>query len=230
MSRSLASLFICLLIFFKQSIYAQELNQEARNIGLFISSKEFSYSEDFYKEISQFLTIGEDRSWAGKMKSEFIIRIGWMMQEQLQKITQADSTYFMNAEPKLGRAFLDAYNFEEGSFYVQKEELQGLEKIYVITSFEISKRKHRSVYIRSNRMYTEYIPIMVLSLNIHSLDLKNPSLNTVTQVCFDAQTSQTDARFFDLYAEKSAVGKLLSNSFSQWWAQLKQGLSSNCVE
>lgn len=213
-----------------QGLRAQDLDQDARNMGLFISSKNFSFSEDFYKEISQFLTLGEDRSWAGKMKPEFIIRTGWLLQEQLQKIENVDSLYFLNAEPKLGRALLDSYNFESRRFNASDPSLKSLEKIFIINSFSIIKRKHRSVFIRSNKMYTEYIPIMVLSFNISVIDPKNPSEARQTEVCFDAQKSSTDAKYFDLYAKQSQVGKLLSNSFSQWWSQLLNGIPSNCVE
>ena len=108
--------------------------------------------------------------------------------------------------------------------------LEGLKKIYVLNSFEIGMRKHRSVYIRSNKMYTEYIPIMVLSFNIGEIDLENEGKMTQTEVCFDAQKSTTNAKYFDLYADKSAVGKLLSKSYSQWWSQLLNGIPSNCVE
>ena len=227
------SILCCLFIFSitaLSTLNAQEIDKNKSNYGLFISSKNFAYSEDFYKEISQFLTIDDDRSWVGQMKQEFIIRMGWMLQEQIQKLQEADTLFFLNAEPALGRAFLDSYDFESLRFSNSSAELEGLKKIYVLNSFEINMRKHRSVYIRSNKMYTEYIPIMVLSFNIGEIDLENGGKMTQTEVCFDAQKSTTNAKYFDLYSNKSEVGKLLSKSYSQWWSQLLNGIPSNCVE
>jgi len=215
---------------FCKSLNAQDLNKNGQDIGLFISSKHFSYSEDFYKEISQFLTLDDDRSWVGKMKSEFIIRMGWLLQEQIQQLEKTDTLYFMNAEPKLGRALLDTYDFEQRRYHTQHKNLQDLKKIYVLNSFEIRTRKHRSVYIRSNRMITEYIPVMVISLNMSVFDPKNPAQAVQTEVCFDAQTSTTEESYFDLHASRSKIGKLLSDSFSQWWSQLINDIPSNCVK
>jgi len=222
---------LCLLIIvLNVNLNAQEIDKSKTNYGLFISSKNFAYSEDFYKEISQFLTIDDDRSWVGQMKQEFIIRMGWMLQEQIQKLQKADTMYFLNAEPALGRAFLNSYNFENYRYTQGSADLEGLKKIYVLNSFEINMRKHRSVYIRSNKMYTEYIPIMMLSFNIGVIDLENGGKMTQTEVCFDAQKSTTDAKYFDLYGNRSEVGKLLSKSYSQWWSQVLNGIPSNCVE
>ncbi|MEO1213758.1 MAG: hypothetical protein AAFY45_09550 [Bacteroidota bacterium] len=224
------SILFLLAIVFSLHIQAQEIDKSKSNYGLFISSKNFSYSEDFYKEISQFLTIDDDRSWVGKMKQEFIIRMGWLLQEQIQKLEKADTLYFLNAEPALGRAFLDTYNFETFRYTNSSSEFEGLKKIYVLNSFEIDMRKHRSVYIRSNKMYTEYIPIMILSFNMGIVDLENGGKTIQTEVCFDAQKSTTNAKYFDLYSNRSEVGKLLSKSYSQWWSQVLNGIPSNCVE
>lgn len=230
MSRLFVTLFTLLSLFSFTQVQGQELNENGQDVGLFISSKSFSYSEDFYKEVSQFLTLDDDRSWVGKMKSEFIIRMGWLLQEQLQKLEQTDTLYFMNAEAKLGRALLSSYDFESRRYKTPHEELKLLRKIYVLNSFEINTRKHRSVYIRSNRMITEYIPVMVLSFNISIIDPKNPTNVVQTEVCFDAQTSSTETDYFDLHAERSAMGKFLSKSFSQWWFQLLNNIPSNCIK
>lgn len=227
----LSTVLISLPLFFSSIfLQGQDLNPNGKDIGLFIGSKNFTYSEDFYKEVSQFLTIDDDRSWVGKMKSEFIIRTGWLLQEQLQKLEQVDTLYFMNAEPKLGRALISAYDLDSKRYESPHEELKLLSKIYVLNSFSINTRKHRSVYIRSNRMITEYIPVMVLSFNISVIDPKNPKNVVQTEVCFDAQTSTTEADYFDLYADRSTLGKLLSKSFSQWWYQVLNNIPSNCIK
>lgn len=230
MLRFFAPLWIFILFFSSADVSAQTLNENGQDMGLFISSKHFGYSEDFYKEVSQFLTIDDDRSWIGKMKSEFIIRMGWLLQEQIQKLEKVDTLYFMNAEPKLGRALLDSYDFETKRYKTSHEDLALLQKIYVLNSFKINTRKHRSVYIRSNRMITEYIPIMVVSLNISVFDPANPGATVQTEVCFDAQTSTVVTDYFDLFAARSKLGKLLSNSYSQWWTQLLADIPSNCVK
>lgn len=230
MLRFFTPLWVSILFFSSADVSAQTLNENGQDMGLFISSKHFAYSEDFYKEVSQFLTIDDDRSWIGKMKSEFIIRMGWLLQEQIQKLEKVDTLYFMNAEPKLGRALLDSYDFEAKRYKTAHEDLALLQKIYVLNSFKINTRKHRSVYIRSNRMITEYIPIMVVSLNISVFDPANPGATVQTEVCFDAQTSTVLTDYFDLFAARSKLGKLLSNSYSQWWTQLLEDIPSNCVK
>ena len=54
---------------------------------------------------AQFLKIKEDRSYAGELKSELLIRIGESLCTQLQSLSGADTVYFVNADLSKGSTF-----------------------------------------------------------------------------------------------------------------------------
>ena len=226
-------LFLALLIttcFGSTQVCAQADLLRGKTVGVYFSSKAFSYPDEFYLAISQFLTLDDDRSWIGQMKAEFMIRLGWMYIEQLQEVAETDTVYFLNAELGMGRAFQRIYDAENATIGKPGEDLAELDLVLVINPFSIQSRIHKSVFIRSNRMITERIPVKTCQFNITLFDLHNPSLVLPTEICLDDQSGPKPEWHFDFYMQKSSMGKFLSKCFSQWWAQMLNGERSNCED
>ena len=227
MFRQFLAILIISVFGFSHTIAQADLLHH-KTIGVYISSKTFSYPDEFYLPISQFLTLDDDRSWVGQMKAEFMIRLGWMYIEQLQALAQADTVYFLNAELGMGKAFQQIYDVENNIIGKPGEELAELDMVLVINPFTIQSRMHKSVFIRSNRMITERVPIKTCQFTVTLYDLHNLSLTLPTSICIDNQKSPNPAWHFDFHLQKSSMGKFLSKCFSQWWAQMLTGERNNC--
>lgn len=219
--------FLLLLAVFPWALQAQSIATQPSRLGLYLSSKGFEYSESLYLEISQFLTLDDDRSAAGRMKSEFIIRLGWMLCEQIQRLSGADTVYFLNADLAMGRAWQGTY--QPGQARLSgKPVLDSLDQVLVINPFHLSTRTQRSVYIRSNRMITDRIPVKKVSFQVLAFDPARQQLTTQVDICMDDLRSPKAPAHFDLFEQGSPLGKFLSKSFSQWWEMRLQGQFSNC--
>ncbi|RMG57320.1 MAG: hypothetical protein D6722_25150 [Bacteroidetes bacterium] len=202
-----------------------------KRLAVYLSSKHFSMTETFNMEVAQFLTVDEDRSWMGRMKEEFMIRMGWLFTEQLQALSGADTVIFLNADLPRGRAFIDTYDASTGRLRRSAPEaLQDLDHILVLSPFSLGSRIHRSVYIRSNRMISERIPVEVIDMTLTWLSPMAPSQARETRVCYDRLKTPRPPSPFDLHAEHSGMGKVLSQAFSQWWDQEQGQQESTCEE
>ena len=222
--------FLCILVLLSSttSLKSQADRFAGQKIGLYISSQNFSFDEAFTMKITQFLTVGEDRSYLGRIKQEAIIRLGWLFSEQLQKLSQADTIIFLNADLPRGRVMKDSFDPEQRHLTRTHSELGDLHEILVLSAFQVQSRIHKSVYIRSNRMITDRIPIPVLKAEFAVLDPLRPRLSEAIQVCLDDQKSPAPTEYFDFYRRQSPMGSFFSKSFSQWWEQIVLDTRGNC--
>ena len=213
------------------SVSAQANLLAGKKVGVYFSSRAVTYGQSFYLPIAQFVTQEDNAAWNGKLKSEFLINLGWMFCQQLQPLADADSVYFMNADLPLGRAMQEAYDPVLSSISRDQAYLKELDFVLVLDEFELATRNHRSVYIRSNRMITEDIPIKTVASRMSLFDLKSPDFVIRTNVCLDDQTSPApQAWHFDMLRSSSALGKFLSKVFSTWWDLMLSGERSSCED
>lgn len=218
-----------ILLLPSSGLFAQADLLADKNVGVYFSSRAVSYEQEFYLPIAQFVTQEDDAAWNGRLKSEFLIRLGWMLTEQLQEVAGADSVYFMNADMAMGRAMQEGYQHEEGVLDRSKEDLQALDFVLVLDEFDMDTRIHRSVFIRSNKMVSENIPIKTASFQMRMFDMDNEELVLSTRVCLDDQNSPIPAKWhFDFSRTTSGMGKFLSKVFSTWWELMLAGESNNC--
>lgn len=224
-------LMVAALLLPSISSFAQANLLTGKNIGVYFSSRAVSYEQEFYLPIAQFVTQDDEAAWNGRLKSEFLIRMGWMLTEQLQETANADSVYFMNADMPMGRAMQEGYQAEDGILDRSKEELELLDFVLVLDEFDMDTRIHRSVFIRSNKMVSENIPIKTASFRMRMFDMNNEELVLSTRVCIDDQNTAGPANWhFDFFRTTSGMGKFLSKVFSTWWELMLTGENSNCSE
>ncbi|MEM7375139.1 MAG: hypothetical protein AAF587_41480 [Bacteroidota bacterium] len=228
MKKRISFLYLIIFLICSPAVFSQANRMAGKTIGLYISSQGFSFDETFTMKISQFLTVGEDRSYLGKIKPELIIRLGWMFSEQLQQKSKADTVIFLNADLPRGRVMKESFDSERGFLTRTHEELSDLHEILVINPFEMRARIHKSVYIRSNRMITDRVPIPVLKASFLFLDPIRPRLAEHIDVCLDDQKSEAPTEYFYFHKKESPMGSFFSKSFSQWWEQIVLETQSNC--
>ncbi len=228
---NLTSCIFCCLFFLHSPIFSQDgsiQDWSGEKVGVFISSRSLSYDLDFNIQVAQFLKIEEDRSNVGKMKNEFIIRLGELFSAQLQEKSNADTVYFLNADLKRGRALLEAYDTLSGNLLRPDPVLTELDHILIIDPLHIRSRIHRSVYIRSNRMITDYIPVKNTRLTVLYLNPQQPRQPQSVQVCYDEIEGPKRTTSFSFLEDKSRLGTYLSQVFSQWWLQFWLDQPGNC--
>ena len=200
-----------------------------KRVGIYFSSREFQYSEDYNFPIAQFLSVGEDRSYSGKMKSELMIRLGEQLTEQLPQVSGADSVYFINADLQQGRAFINSYDAIDNRIYNPALIFQETDYIFVINSLDLTVRIESDVFIRSNRMLTERVRVKKAQMLLTVFDLADlKSLPLQLETCLDERTSPLQTSQFDFYQQRSALGRFLGRLFTQSWQQALSGTVSSC--
>lgn len=197
-------------------------------VGIFFSSKQFEFSEEYYFPMTQFLKVEEDRSWTGNMKMELLIRMGELLTTQIGPIAQADSVYFVNADVRRGGEFLEAYQADKNRINPNALSHLGLDYIIVMDAFELFTRPVRSTFIRSNRMYTEKVQVKRAFLHFSIYDLTKQNPIWTQEVCYDERESPKIKAELDFYNEQSPLGRFLGKVFTQWWHQLADGVQSSC--
>lgn len=207
--------------------HSQALELDGKNIGIFVSSKRVDFTSDYYLPITQFLKLDEDRSWADRFKSEFLIKLLELYCSQLKEVNKADSVYFLNANLYQTETLLASYDPYHNSISSQ-EIFANIDYLFVIDSLDLSIRKGRSVFIRSNRMYTEQIDINQGHLAISVFQKNIPKAVRRYISCRDAGRDRKIDTYFDFYSEESPLGKFLSQLFTQNWVQLKNDERSSC--
>ncbi len=200
---------------------------EGKNIGIYISSGNFILSEGYYLPVAQFLSIEEDRSSVGELKAELMIRMGELLSQQLIEVAKADSVFFLNADIYKGRYFQRFYSTEDNRL-TDSLQLEDTDLVLVINQMDLTIRQHRSVYIRSNQMYTQKIPVKVAEMSITLLDPAVPDLALEARTCFDEQRDKKAQMSFDFYQDDSKLGLFFSYLFSRWWYQIQEGDLNNC--
>ena len=207
---------------------AQKNPFKDKKVGVYISSKSFTYPEELYLNISQFIGIMDKDAWAGRQKSEFIIRLGWMICEQLKELGEVDSVAFLNADLARGSLFQNAYDGLNNRMITPREPLD-LDYVLVFSPFEMTTRIHKSVYIRSNRMVTDRINVKIINFETALFKANGDRDPKVIKICFDEQKgTKPSAHYFDFHRKESGLGKFLSFSFSHWWEAVRNGSDGNC--
>ncbi|MEM7658979.1 MAG: hypothetical protein AAF399_22845 [Bacteroidota bacterium] len=200
-----------------------------QRIGVYFSGQGFSFSDQHRISIGQFIQVDNTEAWQGRLKSEFLVQLGWLFSEQLQYVAKADTVLFLNADPKLGQVMQEKYLVESQKFRGNPPELAHLDWIIVVNPMNIGTRIHKSVFIRSNRMISERVPVSVGNMTIALHDPERLGEEKYFEVCFDKQKSKPPTSTFDFHRSDSPFGRFLSHWYSQWWEQMR-GEAGLCEE
>ncbi len=224
------SMLMGMFLLVNSPLIAQLPELTGKTLGIYISAKQVNFNEDYHMDVNQFLTVEEDRSWGVNAKTEFLVRLGERLGEQLKEVTGLDSVYFLNADPARAREFIQQYNPDNGIVRPLSNRFEGTDMILIIDELTLLTRSGEYAYIRSNRIFTQRIRVKhaQLSMRWHNLEVNDHPLRTVT--CFDAKESTRPPHIINLYAKDSSLGDFLTKLFSTWWLQMAHQEPNNCQD
>ena len=200
-------------------IHAQQVELRHKQVGVYLSSKAVSFSEEYHIWINQFLSLENDRSWEENQKTEFLIRLGQRWAQEVQRVSGADTVIFLNGDLELGKTFL-----AEGP---QALVDQGrVEVVLSLDSLRLKVRRERVSFIRSNRLLVSKRTIR--HANLHTSLYQKGQEPQYNHTCFDEFLHKFPPELLNFYTETSALGKFCTAVYSRWWLELYAGEKSRC--
>lgn len=217
--------FLILLAF---SAFAQMPNLDGKTVGIYFSGKQFSFGDGDYMRMSQFLQVGDDRSWGENIKAEFLVRLGERLRLEMQIKTGADSVFFINSDMERGAAFLEVYRPDHNTLDMQSPLFRDTDIILVMTELAFSDRYIKSMVIRSNRMIPSRTRVHKARLAMSWFAVGKQASLFQTTTCYDEKLKKKIDPTMDIYHDDSPMGSFLSQLFSHWLIQSQEGLASDC--
>lgn len=211
-----ALLGFCLL-FGWLSLAAQQPNWTGKRIGLYVSSAGFTFSEDYYQDIAQFLFIGENRAQEANVKAELMIRFGETLARELQRVSAADTVYFINGDMARGKSFVQSYDARTGLLKPLGAEFKDTDAVLIVQGVDMKMRMVNSTYIRSNEMKNERKAVRVGRMETLYALVADVNAVRRTSAKYDAYSSQKVANPFIFSAQPSELGTFLGQLCATWW-------------
>ena len=202
-----------------------------KRIAIYFSMKNFRFDDSYFMALSQFVKANEGKDKVvERLKTETLVILATHLTRQLKEVSGADSVYFLNEFPNEAGTFMQAYSQSENSLSPIQLGLEGTDFVLVINPMILGSYKTSSVFVRSNRIYTDQIAIKTARM---ALDIFHPAsgLRLVsTDVCLDENKTRIPEKIFDFKNADSPTGTFLAKLFSQGYYQLKEGIQSNCSD
>ena len=208
---------------------SSQLPLKGKRVAVYFSSRQFDFDDSYRIPLSQFIKSDEgDKAEIEDIKRQTLIALGRLFSEQLQAPTQADSVYFLNENPELGKTFIDRYDSDERTLESLGPKFAGTDLVLIVNPLNLTSYKTSSVYSRSNRIITDQITVKTARM---SLEVFSPSTGqrlTVAETCMDERKTQVAANYFDLHMKSSKTGQFLGKLFTLAVQNLNEGKASNC--
>lgn len=195
-------------LFFLQIVFAQNISH--KNIGIFLSPKGFTYQKECALPITQFLSVGENRSQVENIKNECLTRLGERLVTEFQQETTADSVYFVNADAAKNKFFIDNYNTDSHSFNVLANSFVGTDYFFIIEKMTINYRKAPTVFINEGEMVSERKKIINVAFSLAIFEVKNKQFVKSLTGSADEWKDNTYNYKLNIYAQESMLGKMFS--------------------
>jgi hypothetical protein len=211
--------------------YAQDSHLqplEGKRVAVYFSRKHFNFDDNYRIPLSQFIRSNEGRdAEIEDIKLQTLVALGSMFSQQLKQPSQADSIYFLNEQPEMASAFLQAYDSEDHSLQDLGNEFLGTDYILVINPLILGSYKKNSVYSHSNRIITEQIIVKTARMRMELFEPSSGNRVSAIETCMDERESQVPNNYFEFNMEYSITGKFLAHLFSLAVDNLNQG-QGNC--
>jgi|GEM_PF-3489227 len=224
--RNIALFVLCIVYPFVS--FSQYNPFKGKKVGVYISSKQFLFDPTYYMDIAQFLKVEIDRSQGENVKKELLVRMGELFSQELQRVSQADTCYFINGDPDKGRTFIKAFNAEYNSLTPLGASFADTDYVLILNEFSLENRFSNSLYIYSNKMFNKKVRVRVGELLITTFDVKGNFPIFQKESCLDEHQKEKPELSMDFLQKDSALGNFLSLLFSQFWMQVQTGEDSSC--
>lgn len=206
-----------------------QLPLKGKRVAVYFSSRQFDFDDSYRIPLSQFIKSDEGHTAEIEdIKRQTLIALGRLFSEQLKAPTQADSVYFLNENPAMGKAFMEQYDSDEGILEPLGPAFAGTDLILIVNPLNLASYKTSSVYSRSNQIITDQITVKTARM---SLDVFSPATGqriTLAETCMDERKTKVTANYFDLHMKSSKTGQFLGRLFTLAVQNLNEGKASNC--
>lgn len=194
-------------------------------MGLYLSSRAFTYTPPFSIPLAQYAGISDSNE--ASLKTQALLRLGGQMAAGIQAQAQADTVIYLNTDPLMGRAFINQFDGEQRRLF-STEGLEQLDYVIALHPVELSTRLSTVVYARSNRLVTERIHVRLAKLSWGLYDLRAPGNTGYFQLCFDEGSSTLPPLMFDFDSKRSSFGLFFSRLWTLAWQKQLQGVAEFC--
>lgn len=202
---------------------------KGKRVAVYFSRKQFNFDDNYRIPLSQFIKADEGQlTEIEDIKRQTLVALGRLFSEQLRIPAQADSVYFLNENPDLGKVFIDHYDSEEGALEPLGPGFAGTDYVLIVNPLDLTSYKTSSVYSRSNRIITDQVVVKTARMSLEVFSPATGQRLTRAETCMDERKTSVTANYFDLHMKASKTGQFLGKLFTLAVQNLNEGKASNC--
>lgn len=217
-------------LFSAANAQSQQLPLKGKRVAVYFSSRQFDFDDSYRIPLSQFIKSDEgEKAEIEDIKRQTLIALGRLFSEQLKSPSQADSVYFLNENPAMGKAFMDHYDSDERTLEPIGASFAETDLILIVNPLNLTSYKTSSVYSRSNRIITDQITVKTARMSLEVFSPATGQRLTVAETCMDERKTQVTGNSFDLHMKSSKTGQFLGKLFTLAVQNLNEGKASNCL-
>jgi len=201
-----------------QGVFAQVIFKnwaEDKTIGVYLSRKEFGYTQEWLQLLNQFTQSGGADVPREDLKLASLVRLGLYLKQELAGNINGTRVVFLNEVPDLSSAWLKVKNAEPGS--VSRFTPTGLDTLDFIISVDkmiLSAYPEKSVYSVSNQIRTEKRWVYQGEAHIRITDAKNQLLMPPVLLHLHSDREDINNTMLNFDNAHSTGGRLLAGLFS----------------
>ena len=205
---------------------------QEKTIGIYLSKKHYSYSDDHLLPMTQFVkSVRGTEVLVDDIKLESLICVGELLSAELAKVTGADSTYFLNQYPTQARSFIKNFDEENDQLKSGITSRGNTDFILVISELEIRPFYTTSVFTRSNRLVTEKVLQNKASLKVGLYPAMGGSSIKSFRICFDEVLDHQESLDFKFHNKKrSRMGTFFARLFTFGFRQIAKDNPDSCPD
>lgn len=183
--------------------------------AVYLSRKNFSYTQDWLQYLNQFTRLGGDEIPREDLKIATLVRLGKLLSRELNTRIPNLSVRFLNEDPDLSSAWLSVLNTPNGQIPNQHAGLDTFDFILTIESLNLYANQEKSVYSVSNQIRTEKRLVYNLEATIRITDGANHLKTAVVPLRIMTDQIEGLKPRFDFDNASSPGGVLLAELFSK---------------
>lgn len=207
----------------------EEFPLKGKRVAVYFSKKHFNFDDNYRIPLSQFIKSDQgENAEIEDIKLQTLVALGTMFAQQLERPSQADSSYFLNEFPELASKFIESYNSDDHALEPLGQSFAGTDYIMVLNPFILGSYKTSSVYSRSNRIITEQVVVKTARIRIELFEPSTGARRFVFESCIDDRKTSVKSNDFEFHMQSSRTGRFLGKLFTLAVQNMNQGVQNNC--
>ncbi len=183
--------------------------------AVYLSRKNFSYTQDWLQYLNQFTRLGGEDIPREDLKLATLVRLGQLLSKELNQQIPGLSILFLNEDPQLSSSWLSVLNTPNGEAPPRIAGLDTFDFILTVESLSLYANQEKSVYSVSNQIRTEKRLVYNLEAMIRITDGANHLKTAVVPLRIMTDQIEGLKPRFDFDNASSPGGVLLAELFSK---------------